>query len=239
LPHEGATVTLNRYSVVIPAGTVGPVAVSAAVHYQSIEGIVAKKFLGNLADTDTDFVLEPCILGGPCDGRRPNVEPPVVEGAPPVPMAVKNWVIRLDGGKNDWSVPPVVTVYPPPDATDVFRDAVPKAFFSEPVRNLTARTFTLEDSAGVRVAASVHQIGDGTWALFPDRVFLKLGETYSAHLAAGICGYAGNCTPHSVGWRFTVTAEPGAGVGDTTIPIGFHDRFAAPSDKTVLPTNRR
>jgi len=239
LPHAGATVTLNRYSVVIPAGTAGPIAVSAAVHYQSLEGIVAKKFLGNLADTDTDFVLEPCVLGGPCDGRRPRVEPPVVEGAPPVPMAVRNWVIRVDGGANHQSVPPVATVYPPPGATDVFQDAVPKASFSEPVTNLTERTFTLEDAAGARVAASVHQIGDGTWGLFPDRVFLKPGETYSAHVAAGICGYAGNCTRHSVGWRFTVAAEPGAGVGDTTIPIGFRDRLAPPPDNTVLPTNRR
>jgi hypothetical protein len=46
-------VNLNRYSVVIPAGTAGPVAVTAAVYYQSFEAIVAKKFLGNLADTDT------------------------------------------------------------------------------------------------------------------------------------------------------------------------------------------
>jgi len=30
------------------------------------------------------------------------------------------------------------------------------------------------------VAASVHQIGDGTWGLFPDQVFLKGGETYTA-----------------------------------------------------------
>ena len=99
LPHAGATVTLDRYSVVIPPGTLGPVAVSAAVYYQSLEAIVAKKFLGNLADTDTDFLLEPCVLGGLCDGRRPGVEPAVVEGAPPVPMEVRNWVIRVDGGK--------------------------------------------------------------------------------------------------------------------------------------------
>ncbi len=37
LPHAGATATLDRYSVVIPPGTRGPVAVSAAVYYQSLE----------------------------------------------------------------------------------------------------------------------------------------------------------------------------------------------------------
>jgi hypothetical protein len=99
LPHAGATVALDRYAIVIPPGTIGPIALSAAVYYQSLEAIVAKKFLGNLADTDTDFVLEPCVLGGRCDGRRPSVEPPVVEGAPPVPMAVRNWVIRVNGAR--------------------------------------------------------------------------------------------------------------------------------------------
>ena len=230
LPHAGATVTLNRYSVVIPPGTLGPVAVSAAVYYQSLEGIVAKKFLGNLADTDTDFLLEPCVLGGLCDGRRPAVEPPVVEGAPPVPMEVRNWVIRVDGAGHDAAPAPVVGVYPRPGAADVFQDVVPKASFSEPVRNLNSGTFTLVDAAGARVPASVHQIGDGTWGLFPDRVFLKGGATYTARVAAGVCGYAGNCTTKAVAWSFKVTGQRGAGVGDTTIPIGFNaarDRGAA------------
>ena len=60
----------------IPPGTRGPIAVSAAVYYQSVEAIVAKKFLGNLADTNTNFVLEPCVLGGLCDGRVPHASPP-------------------------------------------------------------------------------------------------------------------------------------------------------------------
>src|SRR6185295_598437 len=58
MPNAGATVVLDRYSVVVPPGTVGPIAVSAAVYYQSLEAIVAKKFLGNLADTNTNFLLE-------------------------------------------------------------------------------------------------------------------------------------------------------------------------------------
>jgi hypothetical protein len=236
LPQAGATVMLNRYSVVIPPGTAGPVAVSAAVYYQSLEAIVAKKFLGNLADTDTDFLLEPCVLGGPCDGRRPAVEPPVVEGAPPVPMEVRNWVIRVDGAGHD-AAAPVVEVYPRAGAADVYQDTVPKASFSEPVRNLNSGTFTLVDAAGARVPASVHQIGDGTWGLFPDRVFLKGGATYRARIAAGVCGYAGNCTTKAVAWSFNVTAQRGAGAGDTTIPIGFNigrDRGAA-----AIATTRR
>jgi len=220
MPHAGATLTLDRYSVVIPPGTRGPVAVSASVYYQSIEAIVAKKFLGNLADTNTNMVLEPCVLGGRCDGRRPSVEPPVVEGAPPVPMEVRNWVIRVQGEAATGAAPALAAAYPPPDATDVFVDVVPKASFSQPVTRLDASTFTLVDADGSVVPASVHQIGDGTWGLFPDQVFLRPGATYTARVAAGICGVA-KCTTAPITWKFTVTTQRGNGAGDTTIPIGF------------------
>ena len=95
---------IDRYAVVIPPGTKGPVAVSATVYYQSVEAVVALHFLGNMADTNGNFVLEPCVLGGLCDGRKPATEPPVVEGAPPVPMVVRNWVISVDGAR--WPMQP-------------------------------------------------------------------------------------------------------------------------------------
>ena len=221
LPNAGATVSLDRYSVVIPPGTRGPIAVSAAVYYQSLEAIVAKKFLGNLADTDTDFVLEPCVLGGPCDGRRPVNEPAVVEGAPAVPMQVRNLVIHVDGEPADVAAPAVIATYPVAGATRVYEDVVPKVSFSAPVTALNPDTFTLADSSGARVTASVHQIGEGTWGLFPDRVFLKRGETYTARVAAGVCGYSKGCTKHAVVWKFTVASEGETGAGDTTIRTGF------------------
>src|SRR5262249_40233741 len=112
-------------------------------------------------------------------------------------------------------------VYPRPDAKDAFLDVVPKASFSEPVTHMDADTFTLTDGAGARVSASVHQIGDGTWGLFPDRVFLKGGETYTVRVAAGVCGSPTACTTQPVVWKFTVAARPDASRGDTTIPVGF------------------
>jgi hypothetical protein len=220
MPHGGATVTLDQYSVVIPPGTRGPIAVSAAVYYQSLEAIVAKKFLGNLADTNTNAVLEPCVLGGRCDGRRPSVEPAVVEGAPPVPMEVRNWVIRVEGEPATGARPAVVGIYPASNAADVFVDVVPKASFSEPVAKVDADTFTLTDAQGKRIPASVHQIGDGTWGLFPDQVFLTAGATYTARIASGLCGTRA-CTTEAVTWRFRVAARRGAGAGDTSIPQGF------------------
>ncbi len=121
-PYAEAHMT-NRYSVVIDSTTVGPVAVSATVYYQSFEAEVALKFLGNLAnlddaDTDEGFPggspkLEPCVLAGACDRindangtvikRETEVrnalkfDPVVIEGAPPVPVIVKSAAIQLTG----------------------------------------------------------------------------------------------------------------------------------------------
>src|SRR5262249_48775714 len=167
-----------------------------------------------------NMVLEPCVLGGRCDGRRPSVEPAVVEGAPPVPMEVRNWVIRVQGAGTVGAAPAVAATYPQPDATDVFVDVVPKASFTEPVTRLDANTFTLVDSDGSVVPASAHQIGDGTWGLFPDQVFLRPGATYTVRVSAGICGVE-KCTSGPITWRFTVAAQRGNGAGDTTIPMGF------------------
>ena len=211
---------IDRYSVVVPAGAKGPIVVSAAVYYQSVEGMVALHFLGNLADTNNDFVLQPCVLGGLCDGRKPSTEPAVVEGAPPVPMVVRNWLISVDGQKSEAAAMGVST-YPASGATQVYQDAVIKAFFSRPVQGIDARNFTLTDSHGAQVPALVDQIGDGAWGLFPGRILLNGGETYTARLKAGVCDFSGNCTHQDVVWKFTVTKDPEQGRGDTSIPAGF------------------
>jgi hypothetical protein len=196
------------------------VAVSAAVYYQSVEAIVSGKFLGNMVDTNGNFLLETCVLGGACDGRKPETEPAVVEGAPPVPMVVRNWVFAVSGAPPD-ATPPRVAAYPRPGADGVYLDVVVKAFFTEPVRGVDETTFTLSDARGVPVRALVNQIGDGAWALFPSQVLLKPDETYTARLKAGICDVAGNCTPNDFVWRFTVAPAADQARGDTGVPMGF------------------
>jgi hypothetical protein len=218
LPRRGATASLDRYAVVIPPDAIGPVAVTAAVYYQSIEAVAAVKLLGNLADTDLDFQLEPCVLGSACDGRVPSAEPASVEGSPPVPMEVRNWLIRLDGSRRSGLS---VAIYPAADAENVYRDAVVKATFSEPVTGVDATTFTLRDSGGAIVPASVDQIGDGTWALFPHQVFLKPNERYRVRIEGRVCGFDGTCLQAPRSWRFRTVAEDGTGRGDTRVPIGF------------------
>jgi hypothetical protein len=220
MPLPEATKTFDRYSVVIPPGTRGPIAVTAAVYYQSVEAIVALKFLGNMVDTNENFVLEPCVLDGPCDGRKPSTEPPVVEGAPPVPMTVANWVIAIPGALND-EQPLHTTVYPPDRATHVYPDVVVKAVFSKPVQGVSADSFVLTDASGIRVPAEVSEIGAGTWGLFPNIVLLKEGRTYTATLRRSICAAGAHCLARDVVWKFTVSASGGQSRGDTAIPMGF------------------
>jgi hypothetical protein len=234
MPHEGATMAIDRYAVEIPEGTVGPIAVSAAVYYQSVEAIVAAKFLGNMVDHNTNFVLEPCVLGGLCDGRVPRTEPAVVEGAPPVPMIVRNWVIAVEGAGAD-RAPPRFAAYPSPGARDVYPDAVVKVSFSEPVAGVDARSFTLTDAAGAPVPADVDQIGPGSFGLFPHRVLLQPGATYRARLAAGIADTAGNRTAEERSWTFTVAPDAEHATGNTAVPAAF----AVPSQPVVLSQTRR
>ena len=205
LPHEAATVDLDRYSVVVPQDAVGPVAVTAAVYYQSLEAVVAKKFLGNLADTDMDHVLEPCVLGGACDGRTPSGEPPVVEGAPPVPMEVVTRVVGLEGRTDD-ARPAVVGRSPAPGSGGPGRGVVVRVRLSEPVQGLDAGSFRLADASGKPVPASVEQVGETTWGLFPDAVDLEPGQRYTARLEP-VCDWGGNCLPGPVEWSFRVARE--------------------------------
>ena len=239
MPHPEARLTLDRYAILIPAGARGPIAVTAAVYYQSVEAIVAAKFLGNMTDSNGDFVLQTCVLGGLCDQRRPRTEPAVVEGAPPVPMSVRSWTIAVSGAASDRS-PPTVSVYPAPDAARVFEDVVVKAFFSEPVRGVTAATFTLADADGAAVPARVDQIGGGTFALFPNVIRLKKGARYTARLTAGICDLAANCTPRDLTWDFVVAADPQDAAGDTSLPVGFVvDRRHQPRPEKKALARRR
>jgi hypothetical protein len=238
LPNPGATAKVDRYSVVVTPGTQGPVAVTTAIYYQSIEAIVAQKFLGNLADTNLNFRLEPCVLGGPCDGRTPSREPAVVEGAPPVPMEVRSLLIEVTGSGGA-TLAPEMSHYPVAGAENVFQDVVVKASFSEPVTGVDSRTFTLHDSRGNRVPAWIDQIGDGTWALFPHQVFLRGGEEYTARIEGGVCGRRGNCTSGEVAWTFRTSPRRDDGTGDTSVPLGFVGPPAAGDVPPRVQTLRR
>lgn len=216
LPNRGSSVDLDRYSIVVPDGAVGPIAVTAAVYYQSMEAVAAKKLMGNLADTDGDHVLEPCVLRGPCDGRIPHTEPAVVEGAPPVPIVVRSDVVALAGHAD--TTPPAISVYPAQFERRAYADVVPKVRASEPVRGIDSSSFRLFDATGAVLPAKVAQIDDATWALFPDRIFLAAGQAYTARLDGLVCDYADNCVNRAVAWSFTVADENGSGAADTRPP---------------------
>jgi hypothetical protein len=236
--HPQSLQKIDRYSVVIPADVRGPVAVTATVYYQSVEAVVAAKFLGNMADTNNNFVLEPCVLGGLCDGRAPTTEPPVVEGAPPVPMVVRNLVVLIAGTPKD-SEPLEIGTYPAVGARQVQQDAVIKVFFSKPVSALDGHTFVVSDSRGKQVPARIDQIGASTWGLFADQVLLHAGETYTARLKAGVCDLFHNCTSNDLSWRFTIAKGGAQSAGDTSIPLGFAVPLPSANRKAVATLTRR
>jgi hypothetical protein len=168
------------------------------------------------------------VLGGRCDGRKPRTEPAVVEGAPPVPMAIRNFTITIEGAPAE-TAPPRLGVYPQPGAPRAHLDTVPKVFFSRPVTGVTAQTFTVTDSTGAVLPAWVDPIGDGVWGLFANQILYKPGSTYTAHLAAGICDAAAptNCTKDAAEWSFTIAADADSSQGDSGVPIGFSGATAA------------
>src|SRR4029079_17940967 len=235
MPYTGAKASIDRYAVEIPEGTRGPIAVSSAVYYQSVEAIVAGKFLGNMVDDNANFVLEPCVLGGLCEGRVPHTEPAVVEGAPPVPMIVRNWVINVDGAGAD-RTPPRLATYPEAGARGAYPDVVAKVSFSEPVAGVDARSFTLTDATGVVVPAAVDQIGPPTFRLFHARALLKPGATYTARLAAGIADAAGNRTAEDRTWTFTVARDGAHATGNTAVPAGY---VVAPQPVALIQPTKR
>jgi len=182
------------------------------------------------------MVLEPCVLGGRCDGRKPRTEPAVVEGAPPVTMAVKSFTIALTGAPAD-ATAPRVGVYPVPGAKRAHLDTVPKVAFSRPVTGVNTTTFTVTDASGAVLPAWVDPIGDGVWGLFANQILYKPGQTYTAHLAAGICDAAEptRCTADGAEWSFTIAADGDSSEGDSSIPMGFSGATRAAAPKAVAP----
>src|SRR5262249_3356423 len=144
-----------------------------------------------------------------------------------------NFVIRVDGEARTGAPPSVVALYPRAGGVNAYASTIPKASFSEPVSGVDRDTFSLTDAAGVRVPASVHQIGDGTWGLFPDRIYLRAGARYRARLSPGICNSAHMCTTRPIEWAFTVASTKDEETGDTSIPAGF------PASGRTLHTTER
>jgi hypothetical protein len=130
---------------------------------------------------------------------------------------VKSWVINITG-QTDTVKPTIKKMYPPAGHATAYRDVVPKVTFSEPVKNVESK-FVLTNSSGVTLPATVSQISDGTYGIFPNGVFLTSGATYIAKIEAGVCDFNNNCTTTVTTWSFKI--DSGNGTGDTSIPLGF------------------
>jgi hypothetical protein len=75
----------------------------------------------------------------------------------------------------------------------------------------------LRDAKGQVLPAEVAQIDDLTWALFPRRVFLEPGQTYTAQLGI-VCGAHSKCTDRFQLWHFTIAPSVDVARGDTRSP---------------------
>ena len=205
MPHAGrdrarSIATRSRS----PTGTVGPIAVSAAVYYQSVEAIVAGKFLGNMVDDNANFVLEPCVLGGLCDGRVPAHRAGRRRGRAAGPDDRAQLGDRRRRRARPTATPPRVAALPASRARAT-STRTPSPRSRSPSRSAasTRAASRSPTRTGAPVPAAVDQIGPGTFGLFPHRVLLKPGATYTARLAAGVADAAGNGTTEDRTWTFT------------------------------------
>ena len=74
------------------------------------------------------------------------------------------------------------------------------------------------------------QIGPGTFGLFPHRVLLQPGATYTARVAAGVADAAGNRTTEERRWTFTIAPDAEHATGNTAVSAAF----SIPSQSVVL-----
>jgi hypothetical protein len=119
------------------------------------------------------------------------------------------------------------TITPPPDSTAptvagtdpaAGSTAAPvttnvTATFSEPVTSVSGTNFTLTDSTGAAVGATVRQGTGNAWILDPT-ADLAGSARYTATLGSGIADRAGNAFAGGYTWSFTTSAAT-----DTTPPV--------------------
>ena len=135
---------LDRYAVVIPADVAGPGGGDGGGLLPVGRGDRGARSSSATSPTPTSTsAWSPACSAARCDGRTPGVEPAVVEGAPPVPMEVRNWLIHVgaqahrcrtgragcDGHRR--AVRASTLTYPAAERDRAcYRDAVVKATFS-------------------------------------------------------------------------------------------------------------
>jgi nitrogen fixation protein FixH len=105
------------------------------------------------------------------------------------------------------------------------------ATFSEPVTGVSGTNFTLTDSTGGAVAATVRQGTGNAWILDPT-ADLATSTRYTARLGSGIVDGSGNPFAGGYTWSFTTPAS-----ADTT-PPGWTGRIPSANGATgVSPTS--
>ena len=236
-PTRARPLTIDRYAVEIPAGTAGPIAVTAAVYYQSVEAIVAQQV--------------PRQHGRHQRQLRPRALRPrrALRRAHPAHRAGRRRG-RAAGADDRAQLGDRASTAPPPTARRRGRDLPARRARATSTRTssrrcpspsrsrgVDARTFTLTDATGAPVPAAVDQIGPGTFGLFPHRVLLEAGR--DVHRAPRRRHRRRRRQParRKIGaGRFTIAADAEHATGNTAVPAAF----VIPSQPVALtqPTKR-
>ena len=128
------------------------------------------------------------------------------------------------------TTPPTVVSKSPSDGSAGNNVGSPvTATFSEFIRTstLNSSTFSLKDSAGSTVPASLSFDQSSNVATLTPQVALQYGATYTATVkggSAGITDYVGNALASDVSWSFTTEASPPQilVVGSSANPFGMY-----------------
>jgi Bacterial Ig-like domain len=107
---------------------------------------------------------------------------------------------------NDHTPPTVLSRLPADEATNVPRDVVVTAHFSEGVVGLTAKTFVLVDAGGNPVAAKLSYDVTGHTATLRPKSLLGTNSKYVVTLAKGVTDANGNKLA-PVSWSFRTTKD--------------------------------
>jgi len=120
------------------------------------------------------------------------------------------------GGSSDTTAPTVISTSPSDEATNVVRNAVITATFSEAMRpvTITAETFMLSvEVTGIAVTGEVSLSVDKKIAIFMPTSTLESYTTYDATITTGVKDLSGNALAVAKTWRFTTGPTT-----DSTVP---------------------
>jgi hypothetical protein len=112
---------------------------------------------------------------------------------------------------DDTPLSPVVSTFPPSNATDVERDVVISATFREDMDSLSINNNTFTLSYNPPVSGTVDYVKSTRTATFTPDSLLDYGTTYTASITTGVKNSSGTPLASAYSWSFGIKIIPGEG----------------------------